>query len=94
MNGRPKIDAGGMNVLGKGRWVFGGSATVVENVEMFGARAPNKSGAAIRLDGRDLTVRGSYLHNNENGILTRNDAGSLSEIRSSRRASLFPGPAR
>jgi hypothetical protein len=73
VNGRPKIDAGGKNSQGKGIWVIGGTGTVIENVEMFGATVSDKNGAAIRLDGRDLTVRGVYLHDNENGILTHND---------------------
>ena len=73
VNGRPKINANGANAMGKGTWVVIGAGTVIENVEMFGARVADQNGAAIRLDGRDLTLRGSYLHDNENGILTNND---------------------
>jgi hypothetical protein len=73
VNGRPKINANGANAMGKGTWVVSGVGTVIENVEMFGARVADRNGAAIRLDGRDLTLRGSYLHDNENGILTNND---------------------
>jgi hypothetical protein len=73
VNGRPKINANGASSMGKGTWVVIGSGTVIENVEMFGAKVRDRNGAAIRLDGRDLTLRGSYLHDNENGILTNND---------------------
>ncbi|MET0964455.1 MAG: hypothetical protein ABWY05_16810 [Noviherbaspirillum sp.] len=76
VNGRPKIDANGANAMGKGTWVVIGAGTVIENVEMYGARVADQNGAAIRLDGRDLTLRGSYLHDNENGILTNNDGVS------------------
>ncbi|MBC7513361.1 MAG: hypothetical protein H7234_02860 [Herminiimonas sp.] len=76
INGRPKIDAGGTNAMGKGTWVVAGTGTVIENVEMFGAKVADRNGAAIRLDGKDLTLRGSYLHDNENGILTNNDGVS------------------
>ena len=76
VNGRPKINANGANSMGKGIWVVSGAGTVIENVEMFGARVADRNGAAIRLDGRDLTLRGSYLHDNENGILTNNDGVS------------------
>lgn len=76
VNGRPKIDANGMSALGKGIWVVAGTGTVIENVEMFGAKVPDKNGAAIRLDGKHLTLRNSYLHDNENGILTSNDGVS------------------
>ncbi len=73
VNGRPKIDAAGQNAGGKGTWVVQGSGTVIENVEMFGAKVPDLNGAAIRLDGVHLTVRKSYIHDNEMGILTNND---------------------
>lgn len=73
VNGRPKIDAAGKNAGGKGTWVVQGKGTVIDNVEMFGAKVPDLNGAAIRLDGVGLTVRRSYFHDNENGILTNND---------------------
>ncbi len=70
VNGRPKIDAAGRNALGKGIWVVGGNDIVVENVEMFGAKVPDQNGAALRLEGTNFTLRRSFLHDNENGILT------------------------
>lgn len=76
VNGRPKIDAGGLNAMGKGTWVIEGSGTTIDNVEMVGAKVTDKNGAAIRLDGRDLTMRHSFLHDNEDGILTSNDGVS------------------
>ena len=83
INGRPRIDAGGANAMGKGTWVVAGTGTVIENVEMFGAKVADRNGAAIRLDGKDLTLRGSYLHDNENGILTNNDGVSTILIENS-----------
>ena len=59
--------------MGKGTWVVEGNSTTIENVEMFGAAVPDQNGAAIRLDGMHLTLRGVYFHHNENGILTNND---------------------
>lgn len=76
VNGRPKIDAAGKNAMGKGVWVVQGNNTTIENVEIFGARVADRNGAALRLDGKHLTLRGSYLHDNENGILTNNDGVS------------------
>ena len=69
VNGRPKIDAGGNNYGGKGTWVIGGANTTVENVEMYGAKVPDQNGAALRLEGNNFTLRNSFLHDNENGIL-------------------------
>ncbi|HEY8608460.1 MAG TPA: hypothetical protein VIM12_15195 [Noviherbaspirillum sp.] len=76
VNGRPRIDAAGRNAMGKGVWVVQGANTTIENVEISGAKVADRNGAAIRLDGRHLTLRGSYLHDNENGILTSNDGVS------------------
>lgn len=76
VNGRPKISAGGRYAWGKGIWVPYGNNTTVENVEMSGAAVPDQNGAAIRLDGNHLTVKNSYFHHNENGILTNNDGVS------------------
>ncbi|MFL6656852.1 MAG: hypothetical protein ACJ8GW_02170, partial [Massilia sp.] len=70
INGRPKIDAGGKNAMGKGTWVVVGSNVTIENVEMFGAKVPDQNGAALRLEGANFTLRTSFLHDNENGILS------------------------
>jgi len=70
VNGRPKIDAGGKNALGKGIWVVQGNDIVIENVEMFGAKVPDKNGAALRLEGTNFTLRRAFIHDNENGILS------------------------
>ncbi|MCC2955031.1 right-handed parallel beta-helix repeat-containing protein [Massilia sp. IC2-477] len=70
VNGRPKIDAAGQNSMGKAIWVVVGDNVVIENVEMFGAKVPDQNGAALRLEGTNFTLRSSYLHDNENGILT------------------------
>ena len=76
VNGRPKIDARGNYAWGKGIWVITGKRVVVDNVELSGARVPDRNGAAIRLDGMHLTLRNSFFHDNENGILTSNDGES------------------
>ena len=76
VNGRPKIGANGRYAWGKGIWVITGKRAIVDNVELWGARVPDRNGAAIRLDGAHLTVRNSFIHDNENGILTANDGES------------------
>ncbi|WP_426107062.1 hypothetical protein [Massilia sp. TSP1-1-2] len=70
VNGRPKIDAGGRNAMGKGTWVVVGNNVTIENVEMFGAKVPDLNGAALRLEGTHFTLRNSFLHDNQNGILS------------------------
>jgi hypothetical protein len=76
VGGRPRIDAGGRYSEGKGIWVIKGADTVVENIELSGARVPDKNGAGIRQEGTHLTVRRCYFHDNENGILTNPNTAS------------------
>lgn len=76
INGRPKIDAAGRNSMGKGTWVVVGNNVSIDNVEMYGAKVPDRNGAALRLEGTGFTLQRSFIHNNENGILTGANANS------------------
>jgi len=78
VNGRPMIDANGANAMGKAIWVVGGNNITIDNVEMYGARVPDQNGAALRLEGTGFTLRQSFLHDNENGILS--GANTASDI--------------
>jgi len=70
VNGRPKIDAAGKSSGGKGIWVVRGNDITIDNVEMYGAKVADRNGAALRLEGTNFTLRNSFLHDNENGILS------------------------
>ena len=70
VNGRPKIDAGGRNAMGKAIWVVVGNNISIDNVEMYGARVPDANGAALRLEGTHFRLTRSFIHSNENGILS------------------------
>lgn len=77
VNGRPRIDdTGHPTSAGKAIWVIDGANTTVKNVELSGASNPDSNGAAIRLQGTGLTIVGSYFHDNQEGILTNDDAAS------------------
>lgn len=76
VNGRPHLQAGGVSAQGKAIWVIAGHDTVVENIEFSGAQVPDRNGAGIRQEGRNLRVLGCYFHDNENGILAGDLAGS------------------
>ena len=76
VNGRPKIDAAGKNMGGKGIWVVNGSNLVVDNVEMYGAKVADANGAAFRLQNTNFTLRNSFIHDNENGILANANVNS------------------
>ncbi|MEK7538952.1 MAG: peptidoglycan-binding protein [Patescibacteria group bacterium] len=54
---------------GMGIVVIKGSNVTIENMEFSGALVDDKNGAGVRLEGNGATIRNSYFHNNENGIL-------------------------
>jgi hypothetical protein len=76
VNGRPKIDAAGLNAAGKGTWVVDGNNIVVDNVEMYGAKVADMNGAALRLEGTNFTLRNSFIHDNQDGILANANTNS------------------
>jgi hypothetical protein len=76
VNGRPKIDAAGRNAAGKGIWVVAGNNLTVDNVEMYGAKVADRNGAAFRLEGTNFTLRNSFIHDNEDGILANANTNS------------------
>ncbi len=70
----------------KAIWDPSGSDTVVENLEFENAtlnNADGANGAGIRVDGQNLTVLNCYFHNNQDGILESNIAGSNIVIKNS-----------
>jgi hypothetical protein len=75
VNGRPAIAAGGKAAGEKAIWVIAGTNNLVENVEMSGAAVGDNNGAAIRAEGRDLTLRSVYFHDNQDGVLAAYDVG-------------------
>lgn len=80
VGGLAKIDAAGKSSGGKAIWVIAGNDTIVENIEFTGATVPDKNGAGIRQEGANLTVRGCYFHDNEDGILAGDNANSTITI--------------
>ena len=74
----------GMTSGGKAIWVVSGNDTTIENIEMTGATVADANGAGIRQEGKNLTVRGCYFHDNQDGILAGDAAGSTILIEHSR----------
>lgn len=76
-SGRVLLVANGASAEDKGTFVFRGGDALVENINFTGARSRDRNGAGIRLDaGSRLTVSRCRFEDNENGILTANDASS------------------
>lgn len=80
VGGRAHLDAQGVAVERKGIWVIKGNNTTIEQMEFSGAKVPDGNGAGIRQEGKTLTLRSCYIHDNEMGILTDNE---LTAVRTS-----------
>jgi hypothetical protein len=63
--------------------VISGNDTTVENIEFSGATVVDMNGAGIRQEGANLTVRSSYFHDNEDGILAGDNMASTILIETS-----------
>lgn len=86
-NQRPHIDDSGLTdtsttghiAFHQGIWVILGNNTAVKNIEFSGAAISNDdgaNGAGIRTHGVNLTVVNCYFHDNQDGLLESNIAGS------------------
>ena len=69
VGGMAHMKSNGATAQDKGIWFFEGNNNTVEYIEFSGARAKHQNGSGIRLHGSGLTVRYSYFHDNEDGIL-------------------------
>jgi hypothetical protein len=65
-----KVIVRGQACEGKALFVIKGDRTTVDGVTFAYAAVPDRNGAGIRQEGRDLTVRRSVFFRNQSGILT------------------------
>ncbi|PSM31072.1 right-handed parallel beta-helix repeat-containing protein [Haliangium sp. UPWRP_2] len=84
VNGRPKIDITGTPpAQKKGIYAITAPNATIENLELSGAAismADGNNGAGIRHQGTNLTVRGCYFHDNQNGILGAPPTGGTGQV--------------
>ena len=83
VGGRARLVAAGAVAEGKAIWVVRSRYLVVENIDFIGARAPGRNGAGIRFERGHLVVRNCVFLDNENGMLTGNEADTQLEIEGS-----------
>ena len=83
VGGPVRIIAGGASAEGKATWVVRGDRIVVENLTFIGSRVPDRNGAGIRLERGRLKVVDCAFLDNQNGILTANNADIELEIEGS-----------
>ena len=80
---RPVFVAEGKLAEGKAIFVVQGGEVAIENLELRGARAPDRNGAGIRFEKGRLLVRDCAFFDNEIGLLTGNEADAVLDIRAS-----------
>src|SRR5262249_27474475 len=68
---------------GKAILIISGNNTTIENLEFSGAIVADQNGAGIRYQGGDLTIRHSYFHDNEDGILGQGGLSNTALIENS-----------
>jgi hypothetical protein len=71
---------GDKNCAGKGIFVIDGNGVTVRNITFQHAEVPDRNGAGIRAEGRNLIVEHCKFVDNENGILGNPNPGSVITI--------------
>lgn len=74
--GEVRLIAAGASAKGKAIWVINGTDVTVENISFRDAKARDHNGAGIRFEQGTLLVNHCSFFNNENGILTSNNANA------------------
>lgn len=69
-NGMAHLKSNGLSYGDKAIWVIQGDNTTIEHIEFSLCTSTSANGAGIRQEGKNLTVRYCYFHDNENGILS------------------------
>lgn len=67
----------GVAIGGKGALVVHANGVVIEGLTCSGISVPSFNGACVRLHGKDLTLRGVYFYDSEEGLLTGKNAGRI-----------------
>lgn len=74
---KPGASLKGAVVEGKGAIVVKGNDTVIDGLECSDIAVPNRNGACVRQEGRNLTLRHVYFHDAEEGLLTGPNVGQV-----------------
>ena len=61
----------------KAAFVITGDDTVMQDIECFDIRVPDRNGGCVRLEGRNLTLRRVYFHDSQTGLLTVAEPGRI-----------------
>jgi hypothetical protein len=76
VKGMARLNGNGTTFGGKAIWVISGNNVSVRFIEFYNASCVDHNGAGIRAEGANLTLKNCYFHDNEDGILAGDNAGS------------------
>jgi len=77
LKAEPGARLDGIAAEGKAALVVKGNDTVIEGLECSNIRVPDRNGACVRLEGRNLTLRNVHFHDSEEGVLAANGTGTI-----------------
>lgn len=83
VGGMAHLNANNTALSRKAIWIIAGKNTTVENIEFSNCHdvsGNDANWAGIRMEGTNLTVKNCYFHDNDDGILESNVAGSNIDI--------------
>ncbi len=83
VGGQAKLVARGASAEGKAIWVVRGNRISIDNFVFTGARVGDHNGAGVRLEKGQLRVAHCVFSDNENGLISGNDADAELEIEAS-----------
>src|SRR5215472_641247 len=82
IHGRPLINAAGLN-SGGAAWLFQGNNITLDTIELTGAASSTNNAPAVLMNGANLAVLNSYIHDNQEGVATGASAHSQILIQAS-----------
>lgn len=82
-NKLPLIQGDGKPSSHRALWTVRGGAVTIENLEFRGARSQESSGAGVRQEGGQLTLRGCSFFDNEHSVYAANDETATLTIENS-----------
>ena len=77
LRAKPGAYIKGVAAEGKGAIIVKGNDTVIEGLECSDIAVPDRNGACVRLEGKNLTLRKVHFHDAEEGLLTGPQTGTI-----------------
>ena len=69
IRGEPGAHLKGRAIEGKAALVVRADDVIIDGIECSGIRVRDRNGACVRIEGRNITLRNVYFHDNQEGVL-------------------------